>query len=164
MEIYRVLRLRSPRLAIQQFTRGLLDLHFSPPSHHLSEQFSIAFDLYNAILRWVHQRVMQALGRDTPAWRMKNACPACQYKLHDEPKLHFSMLIAMDGNNSAKRIPRRMTKDDGTTLLVAERIDTREGGGDYFLSRKNVDKWAEEVENTAVHAPVSRSLDHLQQH
>jgi hypothetical protein len=162
MEIYRVLHLRSPRLALQQFTRGVLDLHLSPPSHHLSEQFSIAFDLYNAILRQVQQRIMAALGRDTPAWRMKNACPACQYKLHNEPKLRFNMLVAMDGNNSAKRIPKRKTKDDGVTLMSTERIDTREGGGDYFLSREDVDKWAKEVENAAVHAPVSRSLGHLQ--
>jgi hypothetical protein len=155
MEIYRVLRFRSPRLAIQQFTRGLLDLHLCPPSYSLSNQFSIAFDLYNAILHQVKQRIMQALGRDTPAWRLRNACPACQYKLHDEPKFRFSMLLAMDGNNSAKRIPKRKLKDDGVALVSSERTDTREGGGDYFLSREDVDKWAEEAVNAAVHAPVS---------
>jgi hypothetical protein len=155
MEIYRTFRLRSPRLVIQQFTKGLLDLHHSPPSQHLSEQFSIAFDLYNEILRQVKTHIMRSLGRDTPAWRMKNACPACQYRLKDEPQLRFSMLLAMDGNNSAKRIPRRKAADDGVTLQSNERIDTREGGGDYFLSREDVDKWAKEVLNTLVHAKVS---------
>jgi hypothetical protein len=64
------------------------------------------------------------------------------------------MLLAMDGNNSAKRIPRRKTRDDGVALQSCEQIDTREGGGDYFLSREAVDKWAEEVMNTLVHAKV----------
>jgi hypothetical protein len=154
MEIYRVLHLRSPRLALQQFAKALLDIHHSPPALHLSTQFSIAFDLYNEILRQVKQRVLHALGRDGLAWRIKNACPACQYQLHDEPPLRLKMLLAMDGNNSAKRIPKRTTGDDGVMSVSHERTDTREGGGDYFLSREAVDMWAKEVLASAVHAKV----------
>jgi hypothetical protein len=149
-----VLHLRSPRLAVQQFAKGLHDLHYASPSRHLSEQLTIAFDLYNEILRQVKKRVMGALGRDSPTWRMENACPACQYKLHDEPTLRFTMLLAMDGNNSAKRIPKRKTKEDGVTLVSSEWTDGREGGGDYFLSREDVDKWAKEVLGSTVHGKV----------
>jgi hypothetical protein len=66
------------------------------------------------------------------------------------------MLIAMDGNNSAKRIPKRRAKEDGGALASREREDTREGGGDYFLSREEVDRWANEVMAPMVHAKVRR--------
>ncbi|KAJ7922061.1 hypothetical protein B0H13DRAFT_1866128 [Mycena leptocephala] len=44
------------------------------------------------------------LGRDRPDWQLKNCCPACTYKLEGEEKLIFSMLLAMEGNDSLKRI------------------------------------------------------------
>ncbi|KAG9310644.1 hypothetical protein JVU11DRAFT_9219 [Chiua virens] len=43
------------------------------------------------------------LKRDGPDWRLKNQCPACSYKLEDEPHLQFSWLVSVDGNNSLKR-------------------------------------------------------------
>ena len=54
----------------------------------------------------------------------------------------------MDGNDSLKRVLRR-SKTDGSeeepTLCPSrEREDSRDGGGDYFLSREQVDKWAKD--------------------
>ncbi|KAG9310198.1 hypothetical protein JVU11DRAFT_9838 [Chiua virens] len=66
-------------------------------------QFSAAFDAYLEILAWVEQRVNAVLTRNTPNWRMWNVCPACFYKLKDEPPLEFSYLASIDGNNSLKR-------------------------------------------------------------
>ena len=99
--------------------------------------------------------VQVALQRDQPDWRIQNACPACTYKLEGEPKLIFSMLYTFDGNDSLKRILRRATPvpgdmESGGTAepavgLTSERIDSRQGGGDYFLSREKVDRWAKTV-------------------
>lgn len=47
------------------------------------------------------------LERDLPNWRLRNACPACTYKLEDKPTLTFDMLVTMDGNDSLKRVIRR---------------------------------------------------------
>jgi hypothetical protein len=151
MEIFRVLHLRSPHLSIQAFAKGLLDLHFVPPASYLNDQFSVAFDLFNAILREVKKRVMQHLKRDATDWRILHACPCCTHRLKDEPALLFSMLFAMDGNDSAKRIARRREDEEG--LQSSERLDSRVGGEEYFLSRDEVDRWAHEVASAA-HAKV----------
>jgi hypothetical protein len=39
------------------------------------------FDVYLALLRIVDKQVWEALGRDTPNWRVLNACPPCTYKV-----------------------------------------------------------------------------------
>jgi hypothetical protein len=99
----------------------------------------------------VDKRVQVTLGRDTPNWRILNACPACTYKLEGEAKLIFEELYTMDGNDSLKRILRRGSPPpqvDGEEPVVApssEHMDSREGGGDYFLSREKVDVWAKVV-------------------
>jgi hypothetical protein len=45
-----------------------------------------------------------ALGRNSPDWRLRHACPACTYKLKNENSLLFSLLFTMDGNDSLKQI------------------------------------------------------------
>lgn len=42
---------------------------------------SDAFDTYLSILRIVDKQVLEALGRDSPNWRVQNACPPCTYKV-----------------------------------------------------------------------------------
>jgi hypothetical protein len=113
---------------------------------YLSQQFSIAYDVYLSIRRETDERVMNALGRDSK-WRMKHACPACMYKLEGEDKLIFEMLTTMDGNDSLKRVLRRSPSDgdcDGEPTLgkSKERVDNRDAGDGYFLSRDRVDAWA----------------------
>lgn len=83
-----------------------------------------------------------SLGRADPGWRLRNACAACCYRLVQEPKLKFSMLVAIDGNNSLKRVRSPGSKGgeaEGVTRKAA--IDTRTIDGDYYLSRNDVDEW-----------------------
>jgi hypothetical protein len=118
---------------------------------YLSTQFSIAFDVYLAALAGVDRRVMKALGRDTPNWRLKNACPSCLYKLEGEPELMLPILTTMDGNNSLSRFgqmgQKEVVEEEGSDPVPAvskARADDREVPGDYYLSREAVDIWAKE--------------------
>jgi hypothetical protein len=45
----------------------------------------------------------KALGREGD-WDPCNCCPPCMYKLTEEPLMKFSMLAAIDGNNSLKLV------------------------------------------------------------
>ena len=69
------------------------------------------------------------------------------YKLHDETHLLFSMLWAMDGNDSLKRILRRMVNPDTGERdgPSRERTDSRKVPGNMYISREEVDKWAIEL-------------------
>ncbi|KAJ6510311.1 hypothetical protein DFH09DRAFT_1435255 [Mycena vulgaris] len=148
LEAYRVTHVRCPQLAIQSYVKSLCDIHEVPYRPYLCQQFSIAYDLYLELRRRTDERVMHALGRDS-SWRLKHACPACMYKLEGEDQLIFSMLTTMDGNDSLKRVLRREKTtmeqeeaDDPTLANSKERVDNRDAGDGYFLSREKVDKWA----------------------
>lgn len=92
--------------------------------------------------------VDQALGRNTPHWRLKHACPACMYKLEGEEALIFAILATMDGNDSLKRVLKRNRKtgaeyeEEPALGPSVEREESRDGGENYFLSRERVDEWA----------------------
>ncbi|KAJ6505360.1 hypothetical protein C8R45DRAFT_1051065 [Mycena sanguinolenta] len=148
LETYRVTHLRCPRLGIQAFVRALSDIHSVAPRPWLASQFSVAFDVYLAIRARIEKRVQVALGRDTPNWRLKNACPACLYKIEGEPPLQLPFLCTMDGNNSLSRfeVRERETYGDGTSApgFSRERTDSRVAAGDYYLLREEVDRWAKE--------------------
>jgi hypothetical protein len=149
LEVYRRLSLRCPRLGVQPFIRFLCDMHFIAPQSYLATQFRDAYNMYLWIRRAVDSRVKTALGRDTPDWRLKHACPACLYKLEGEPELDVPLIITIDGNNSLKRYPRRtqggVDADDNPVAGVStERIDPRPTPGDYFIAPSTVDKWAKE--------------------
>ncbi|KAJ7193902.1 hypothetical protein GGX14DRAFT_587219 [Mycena pura] len=140
LEVFRRMQLRCQRLGIQAWVRGLCDIHGVLPRPYLGAQFSIAFDFYLAVLEDVEQQVQAALGRDTPNWRLRNACPCCMYKLEGEPELERPFLATMDGNNSLKRIQRRTA--EGYDEEGNERIDRRVPAGDYYIPRAEVDSWA----------------------
>jgi hypothetical protein len=144
LEIFRVASLRCPRLAIQPFVKSLCDIHGVPFRPYLTTQFSVAFDLYLATRAIVDARVKAVLKRDTPNWRLKNACPACMYKLEGEPHLDLPFLSTKDGNNSLKRWNRRERGEDGAAGASKERDDNRTPPGDYYLTRAEVDVWAKE--------------------
>ena len=57
------------------------------------------------------------------------------------------MLYTMDGNDSLRRILRRSTSqdDDGTLGPSSELPSTRNVPGDRYLSREDVNKWADGV-------------------
>ncbi|KAJ7736987.1 hypothetical protein DFH07DRAFT_870634 [Mycena maculata] len=149
LEVFRVTNLRCPRLGVQAFTRMLCDIHGVAPRPYLGAQFSVALDLYHAVRADVDSRVQVALGRDAPNWRLKNSCPACLYKVEDEPTLLIPLLTTTDGNNSLSRFQLRTREDvreDGSTAPGAskELPDNRTVLGDYYISREEVDKWGEE--------------------
>ena len=152
VELYRTSHLRCPHLSIQSFVKTLCDLHRVPFRPYLSQQFSICYDIYLSIREGVTQRVDTALERGSSDWRLRNACPACCYKLKGEPAQIFEMLVTMDGNDSLKRILRRKPAtelgEEGNVPLVGESrelADSRQVGGGYYLSRERVDRWAKEV-------------------
>ncbi|KAG6809366.1 hypothetical protein H0H92_000527 [Tricholoma furcatifolium] len=148
LELYRVTHLRSPHLTVEPFVKSLCDLHRLPYRQYLAQQFSIAFDLYLDIRHRVLQKVYVVLGRNTPQWRLRNACSACTYKLENEGDLIFKMLFTMDGNDSLKRLRGAtiiMPSEDGDEPQIGEshaRDDLRTIEGDRYLTRAEVDRWA----------------------
>ncbi|KAJ3717531.1 hypothetical protein C8R42DRAFT_587087, partial [Lentinula raphanica] len=147
LELFRTQSLRCPRLSIQAFVKSLCDLQGVPFKPYLCEQFSISFDLYLDVSLRTRTRVMKALGRDSDNWRLMNTCPCCMYRVEGEPKLRFSIILGtMDGNNSLKRLYRKDASDEeGIPEQSKERTDLRFGGGDYYLSREEVDKWSRDA-------------------
>ncbi|EIW75170.1 hypothetical protein CONPUDRAFT_66193, partial [Coniophora puteana RWD-64-598 SS2] len=143
LELYRVIKGRNPRESTQAYVRSLCDLHEVPFEIHLTRQFSIAFDIYLQIRAKVDQLVHVALRRDSPNWRLKHVCPACMYKLKDEPSLKFALLYTIDGNDSLKRVFKRSNNinADGPTesseLPTLLKVRT-----DRYIDRATVNKWA----------------------
>lgn len=150
LEVFRTQSLRCPRLSIKAFVKSVCDIQGVPFKPYLQVQFSIAFDVYLNVLSQIHDRVQAALGRDSPDWRLANACPCCLYCVDGEPELQFRLLATWDGNNSLKRLRRgeRVEAIDETDPpqqgKSKEYTDTRKAGGDYYLSREEVDKWSKE--------------------
>ncbi|EIW83300.1 hypothetical protein CONPUDRAFT_42015, partial [Coniophora puteana RWD-64-598 SS2] len=149
LELFRVSRLRCPHFSIQAFVKTICDLHATAYATYLTRQFTIAFDVYQQVLAEVNIKVQCALQRDTPDWRLKNACPACTYKLEDEDDLRFAMLYTMDGNDSMKRYRRRTSQADSmdastsATAPVSSELPTAfKLRTDRYLSREEVDMWA----------------------
>ncbi|KAF9046183.1 hypothetical protein BJ165DRAFT_1345868, partial [Panaeolus papilionaceus] len=147
LQMYQTARNRCPQLSIHSFIKTLCDLYQRPFKRSLSRQFSICLDLYLELKRQVEAQVMAALQRDTPDWRLRNACIACTYRLKDEKHLRFKMLYTVDGNDSLKRIARRETaaeydpeKSDHPVLgASSESIDSRRVGQGLHLTREEVD-------------------------
>lgn len=150
LKLFRTSHLRCPHLSIQSFVKGLSDLHGVPYRHYLSQQFTTCYDLYLQIREEVQRRIYTSLNHNMGNWRLRNACPACTYKLEGEEALIFDMLVTMDGNNSLKRILRKEAPllDDtreatSQKLASIESPDSRKVYGDYYLTRDRVDQWAQ---------------------
>ncbi|KAG1845226.1 hypothetical protein C8R48DRAFT_583257, partial [Suillus tomentosus] len=124
---YRQIHRSCPRFSIQAQVKSLCFLHDV-----------LAYDIYLEILHRVDQRLRMALKHDTPHWRMLNSCPACFYKLEDEPALEFEWLVSIDGNNSLKRW-------DSTIYGSKRRLDSRKARSDYWLDACDVDRFKDEV-------------------
>ncbi|KAJ7805124.1 hypothetical protein B0H14DRAFT_3091659 [Mycena olivaceomarginata] len=138
LEVYRVAHARCPQLAIQSFVKTLCDLHGTPYLPYLRKQFAICYDLYLDLRRNSEKT---------------HACPACMYKLKGEAKLIYDILVAMDGNNSLKRVLRRCkVHSDGDTGTGAEFVlgkskeytDNRDAGENYYRDREKVNEWSKQ--------------------
>lgn len=108
---------------------------------HLSQQFSIAFNLYLEIRRCVATMVAKALQWDSPDWHVKHTCPACSYILANEEQLTFKMLYAMDSNNSLKRVLQQSLDDDDTLGILSELPTGQIHTSDRYLSRTFIDQF-----------------------
>lgn len=159
MKLFNSLHLCSPHLSAQAFMKGLCDLHAIPYQPSLYHQFLICYDVYIQIRNGIQSRVFAVLKCDGD-WRLRNACPACTYRLEGEDALIFDMLITMDGNDSLKRILCRETtydKEGQPVYKSVERPEGREISDDYYLSRERVDRWVRDRIQQA--APVSHETD-----
>ncbi|KAI6010143.1 hypothetical protein BKA83DRAFT_4467612 [Pisolithus microcarpus] len=141
---YRQIHRICPRFGIQAHCKLLCHLHSMPYRPYLNVQLTAAYDVYLSILDHVDRRLKKVLGRDTDNWRMRNNCPACFYKLEDEPALDFDWLVSIDGNNSLKRW-------DTNVYGVAPRVDTRCPRSDYWLDDRYVDRFKYETQSRLNH-------------
>ncbi|KAI6032301.1 hypothetical protein BKA83DRAFT_4558705 [Pisolithus microcarpus] len=144
LELFRIARLRSPHFSIQAFVKTLCDLQGVTFQRYLSRQFTIAFDLYLQIRARMDSIVSQVLQRDSEDWRLKHACAACTYKLTGKPELRFKLLYAMDGNDSLKRVLRRLPDEieDGHSPTSRDLPTGQVLTSGRYLSREYVNKFA----------------------
>ncbi|KIJ56126.1 hypothetical protein M422DRAFT_150960, partial [Sphaerobolus stellatus SS14] len=134
LEVYRRCHIHCPQFSIQQWIKVICDISNINYRPSYRTQFSDAFDTYLELRRMLEKAINKSLERDKPNWRLTHSCPACHYKVADEPELSPSIIGAIDGNNSLKRF---IWKDRGQDDLVFD--------SDYFLSREFVDKFGSEV-------------------
>ncbi|KAI6105165.1 hypothetical protein EV401DRAFT_1892959 [Pisolithus croceorrhizus] len=60
----------------------------------------------------VDSLVDKVLHRNSPNWHLKHCCLACTYTLEGEQPLQFSILYALDGSDSLKRIQCKLLSRD----------------------------------------------------
>lgn len=152
-DIYRQLHRVCPCLGIESFTRALnnvhhvsqacsfnnqlMYLHQNTPQPHLAEQFRCAYDCYLEITSAVDKRVEHALKRSPLTYLKMATCPPCMYKVQDEPSLMYSMMAAMDGNNSLKLV-------DASICAGQPRADNRQSSSPRWISTVDVDKFIDD--------------------
>jgi hypothetical protein len=83
---------------------------------------------------------------------MLNSCPACQYKLVNEPTLDFLILCACDGNNSAKLV-------DPAVRSGEERLDPHSGLSSIWLTELYIDQFKDEVQSVQAHQARQQPSD-----
>jgi hypothetical protein len=99
----------------------------------------ITFDLYMLIHSSVDTLVAEALNRNSLDWHLEHTCPSCTYTLKDVAPLSFTLLFAMDGNDSLKRILQRtLSIDNNDSGESSELPTTQHVQGDCYLLCKYV--------------------------
>ncbi|KAJ6550320.1 hypothetical protein B0H19DRAFT_1298878 [Mycena capillaripes] len=139
-EIFRQVHRVCPRYSISGLSTTLTNLHQCPRRAPLAEQLSTAYDAYLQIIREVEARTHAAMGRNA-SWYIKNLCAPCMYKTRNEPRLRFSWLGCMDGNNSLKLV-------DATFRAGTTRPDDRASTSFRWLTPDQVDLFKDEVTNS----------------
>ncbi|KAF8575937.1 hypothetical protein K439DRAFT_1368611, partial [Ramaria rubella] len=135
LQLLQVLTARCLQLSLQSFVKSICDIHRIAYRPTLRNQLSTAFDAYLEISRQIKHRVQTELQRNTPKWRLQNACVPCTYVLEDEPPLEHTMLVTMDGNESLKRMEcARIEWQDMRTIQT-----------DMHLNEEEVDRFKNEV-------------------
>ncbi|KAG8681486.1 hypothetical protein FRC09_017454, partial [Ceratobasidium sp. 395] len=140
LEILAAVQRRAPSASVEALSKAFCDLRNVPYRTHFCTQLTAALDAFHMICRVAQRRLDQAMGRDSPDWRIKHSCPPCTYKLEDEPALEYSVLVTCDGNDSLKRCSRAGT------------ADTRVYDSDYYISNSEVERFKNEVAQSRVKA------------
>ena len=105
--------------------------------------FNTAFDAYSEI-RWRIEKEINAGVFRTRLGLFQRACPCCTYRLDNENDLGYSMLVAMDGNDSLRRVERAIQDESGHRHNI-ETLDDRERAAFFYLKTETVDKFKDEV-------------------
>ncbi|KAI6010380.1 hypothetical protein BKA83DRAFT_4467512 [Pisolithus microcarpus] len=134
LELYRVSYYHNPHFSIQAYYEF---------RRYLSSQFSIAFDVYLQLTASVDSLVDKVLHCNSPNWHLKHCCLACMYTLEGEQPLQFSILYALDGNDSLKCIQHNLLSEDGEGQSASIELPTCQVlTCDRYLSREFVDQYA----------------------
>ncbi|OCH83908.1 hypothetical protein OBBRIDRAFT_815670 [Obba rivulosa] len=134
LELFRRLRLRKPSFSAEAFTKVICDFYVVCSQYCLHSMNSLANGRYHTTVPTV---ISEALGRNSPDWRVLNACLACCYELEDEPPLVFSRMVRVNGNNSLKHMAKVADRHIGDTRIFTD--------SDYFLSEEYINTFAHEV-------------------
>ncbi|KAG1766385.1 hypothetical protein EV702DRAFT_979590 [Suillus placidus] len=135
---YRQYHRACPRFSIQAQCKALCNLHDMPYRPYLNSQFSDTYNIYLEILHRVDRCLNEALMRNTPNWRLLNACLCCSYKLQDKPPQVIDWLFCIDGNNSLKRWA-------SSTYGLTPQKDSRQARSDYWVDQATVDTFKDMV-------------------
>lgn len=140
LELYHALHGRCPRLSIQSFVHAMCDLnnvstsmrtsrcctHFSCQLAYTNDRrrrFSVAYDVFCEVKHRIATRLDNIVLKNETGMYYA-ACPCCTYRTADEPNLQYSILVAIDGNESLKRVMRAKPLDDTDARMCIERSDT----------------------------------------
>ncbi|PPQ79249.1 hypothetical protein CVT24_007507 [Panaeolus cyanescens] len=138
LQLYLTIRQRKPSFSFEAMAKVLCDLYQIPYRRHWRSALADAFDVFLAIKRNVDRLVQKELGRDTEHWRALNACPPSEsdnyeYKqLEEETPLKYRVLLAIDGNDSTKRMG---------PVGLRQVADGRVYECDYFIPNEEVNQW-----------------------
>ncbi|KAF8491971.1 hypothetical protein BU17DRAFT_46258, partial [Hysterangium stoloniferum] len=103
--------------------------------------------------------INEALKRDTPHWRLQNACVPCTYIVEDEQPLEFSMQLTVDGNESLKCCEWNHGQKDEQGHMIGspsiECMDSRQINSDMYLCWQDVDIFKNEVKHRKISTSTS---------
>lgn len=120
----------APSFSMQHFARLFSDMHKVMYQPYLRTQMSLAFDVFYRILSHLDKVAKRAIGQAEPDYRLRNSCPACHYRVEDEPERPIQFIVTADGNNSLSRLRHNFAMDARMFL------------SDYFIPREQVNNFA----------------------
>ncbi|KAF8331610.1 hypothetical protein F5887DRAFT_1063993 [Amanita rubescens] len=134
LSAYRAIHRACPRYSLQAFSKTLCHLHNIPYHSYLRNQLMEVYDVYLEICCRVDARIDKALKHDSFN-RLARQCPACfTHAPGERDGGEFSVLVAMDGNNSLKCISSKVRAHN-------ELPDSRQIVSERWLTREMVDKF-----------------------
>ncbi|QRW04480.1 hypothetical protein RhiLY_03479 [Ceratobasidium sp. AG-Ba] len=111
LELFANVMRRGPSVSVQTLAKASCDSRNVPYTRHFRTQLTSALDVFGMVEREIRRRRDIALGRNNKDDEIKNKCPACSYKLENEPPLKYSMQVTCDGNDSLKRCAKAGASD-----------------------------------------------------